>query len=433
MPRQKSQHVDDPAAVGQRLKEARERAGLSQRELSSAGCSPGYVSRLEAGQRIPSLQLLRELARRLGVSVEYLATGALTPAHAESPLVDAEIALRFDDLATARALYERALEGDGHARALEGLGHVALREARFRDAIECFEEARAALPDGLVEQIALVEALGRAYGAVGELAPAIALFEEAVRGFELSEDHVQYVRFASLLGSALTDCGDYQGAERVLARALDRGHDLTDPHSRARLYWSQSRLLAERGEAGPAERYARRTLEILRATDDGYAVAHALQSLAHICLELDRPREALALLDEGSTLIAATGTPADVAHYRLEEARALLALGDREQAGALAMRLAGQLRDLQPVLGGRAYLVLAEVFEQLDERERAKELYELAIERTEPRAPNRVLLTAYRRLADLLKEEGRRDEALELLEHALGLQAGKPERQRSRS
>ena len=55
-------HVDDPAAVGRRLKEARLAAGLSQRQLSFPGCSAAYISRLEAGDRVPSLQLLRKLA-----------------------------------------------------------------------------------------------------------------------------------------------------------------------------------------------------------------------------------------------------------------------------------------------------------------------------------------------------------------------------------
>ena len=75
MPRQKSTHVDDPRAVGARLRAARERSGLSQRQLSFPGCSPAYISRIESGDRIPSLQLLRELGRRLGVSEDWLATG----------------------------------------------------------------------------------------------------------------------------------------------------------------------------------------------------------------------------------------------------------------------------------------------------------------------------------------------------------------------
>src|SRR5919202_6457789 len=96
MPRQKSQHVDDPKAAGLRLKEARERAGLSQRQLAFRGCSPAYISRIESGGRTPSLQLLRELGARLGVTESWLATGK--DFSTETLLRDAEIALRLDNL-----------------------------------------------------------------------------------------------------------------------------------------------------------------------------------------------------------------------------------------------------------------------------------------------------------------------------------------------
>ena len=96
MPRQKSTHVDSPKAVGERLKAARERAGLSQRQLSFPGCSPAYISRIESGERIPSLQLLRELGRQLGVSEDYLATGSEIPGDRAGLLVEAEVALRLN-------------------------------------------------------------------------------------------------------------------------------------------------------------------------------------------------------------------------------------------------------------------------------------------------------------------------------------------------
>ena len=68
-------HVDDAVAAGQRLKEARLAAGLSQRQLAFPGCSAAYISRLEAGQRVASLQLLRKIAAKLGADEEFLATG----------------------------------------------------------------------------------------------------------------------------------------------------------------------------------------------------------------------------------------------------------------------------------------------------------------------------------------------------------------------
>ena len=57
------------------MHDAREAAGISQRELAFPGCSAAYISRIERGERIPSLQVIRELARRIGVSESSLAYG----------------------------------------------------------------------------------------------------------------------------------------------------------------------------------------------------------------------------------------------------------------------------------------------------------------------------------------------------------------------
>src|SRR5689334_3908195 len=153
MPRQKSTHVDDPVAVGVRLREARERAGVSQRQLSFPGCSPAYISRVESGQRIPSLQLLRELGRRLGVTADYLATG-----EEERPwdvLVEAEIALRLDDVEAAEHLLTELLKEEvdpaRRGRALAGLGHIAFRGGEARLAIDRFSEAVELLGDSAAE------------------------------------------------------------------------------------------------------------------------------------------------------------------------------------------------------------------------------------------------------------------------------------------
>lgn len=68
-------HIDEPVSVGKRLREARQQAGLSQRELAFPGCSAVYICRIEKGQRVPSLQVLRELAARTDVDEDWLALG----------------------------------------------------------------------------------------------------------------------------------------------------------------------------------------------------------------------------------------------------------------------------------------------------------------------------------------------------------------------
>ena len=214
----------------------------------------------------------------------------------------------------------------------------------------------------------------------------------------------------------------------MLAAALSMGRQVADPYTRARLYWSESRLRVEQGQSEVAAQFARKTLEILRTTEDTYALAHILQSLAHINLDLDRPQEALDLLREGGALIAAAGTPLDIAQYRIEEARALAALGEREDAAALAMQAAGALRDVDAVDAARAHALLGGIYADLGDLPRAEEVLELAVEQLEQQVPNRYLVQAYKRLAEVLKAKGDTEGALGVLERALGVQerVGRP-------
>src|SRR3954451_9944467 len=108
MPKRHWSYVADPVALGARLKAAREEAGLSQRQLAFPGCSTVYISRIERGERVPSLQLLRELAGRLPANEGFLAAGAW-PEEGD-PLLEAEVALRLDQVELAEHLFTQALE-----------------------------------------------------------------------------------------------------------------------------------------------------------------------------------------------------------------------------------------------------------------------------------------------------------------------------------
>ena len=116
--RARTPHYDDPAAVGTRLFDAREAAGLSQRDLAFPGCSAAYISRIERGERVPSLQVMRELARRAGVSEQALAYGRET----------------LDDAVAERVRAAEAAEASGdvaeRARAYQALSRAVSKAAR---------------------------------------------------------------------------------------------------------------------------------------------------------------------------------------------------------------------------------------------------------------------------------------------------------------
>lgn len=59
--------------IGKRIAEVREQAGLSQSALArDMGTSQSAVSQIEAGERNPSFETLRQIADALKVSVPYL-------------------------------------------------------------------------------------------------------------------------------------------------------------------------------------------------------------------------------------------------------------------------------------------------------------------------------------------------------------------------
>jgi transcriptional regulator with XRE-family HTH domain len=67
----------DLAALGLRIRAARRLTGLSQANFAAAiGANERTYRRGECGDRSPKLALLTAIAKRSGVSVEWLVTGA---------------------------------------------------------------------------------------------------------------------------------------------------------------------------------------------------------------------------------------------------------------------------------------------------------------------------------------------------------------------
>ncbi|HXH89369.1 MAG TPA: tetratricopeptide repeat protein [Gaiellaceae bacterium] len=417
-------HVDSADAVGGRLKEARLKAGLSQRQLAFPGCSAAYISRLEAGERVPSLQLLRKLALKLDADEEYLATGTASGPKLPAELVEADVALRLDDLQLASQLYERVLQTTAdrrvRAEAVGGLGRLAFRNGDPRSAIDGIEEALRLAPELMVASPSLVETLARAYANANELESAIGILERSIAAAEEAEEAAAATRLRILLANALIDSQSFGRAEELLGKVLALSAELLDPAQRARVLWSQSRLHTMRGNQEGAARYARRALELLELGEDTYALARAHQALAYIEVEREHPHEALELLARGTELLGTDVSPIERAKFRLEEARALAQLGQHEEAAAAALAAKALFGDAQPVDAGRAFLVVGDVFQQLGETERAREIWELALELLELE-PNPWAADAYERLGRLLEDEGKTDEALAMLKRALGV------------
>lgn len=100
-------HCDPPEKLGRRFQELRQQRGLSQRQLAFPGCSAAYISRLEAGDRRPSIQTLHRLAFRLYTPTIYLSHGHGSP---NDPPTEAILALSGNDRRKRQEMSELAVE-----------------------------------------------------------------------------------------------------------------------------------------------------------------------------------------------------------------------------------------------------------------------------------------------------------------------------------
>src|SRR5512132_4560128 len=211
--------------VGQRLRRLRHESGLSQRDLASPGVSYAYISRIEAGARRPSVKALRQLAPKLGVSVEYLETGSdlREVDERELRLTDAELKLRLaDDPGDARdtiqGIHDDAIAAGDSASALRARVALGLAEARAGNNTAAVERLEAAVGSELLSPSLrpdVYATLGQCYAALGQPQRAVDLFDDCLVRVaeEHPEDTTNRVRFSTYLSYALSDLGDLSRAE----------------------------------------------------------------------------------------------------------------------------------------------------------------------------------------------------------------------------
>src|SRR2546426_5147821 len=137
--------------LGERLRQLRVAASMTQTDLAGDRFSKEYVSQIERGKTRPTRETIDWLAQRLGVDAGFLANGVSAD---ERGRVDAALA-RAEALLEARRNDEALEEFEGirsavlatgmqelESRALSGEATVRMRRGEVREAITLLERAR---------------------------------------------------------------------------------------------------------------------------------------------------------------------------------------------------------------------------------------------------------------------------------------------------
>jgi transcriptional regulator with XRE-family HTH domain len=416
--------------VGQRVRRLRRDRGMSQRALSGPGISYAYVSRIEGGQRNPSLKAIRLLARKLGVTPEYLETGARIPPAKEQELriADAELELRLghetsEAEATLTAVIDEAPGTAAEARARAALGLLASRRGENAQAVRQLEaaiEMPSITPEGRSD---VFETLAASYVAVGESGKAIMLLESGLEHVSehAPDDATLQVRYRTFLGTTYSAIGQLDRARDVLAGALESAEGYAVPSARVVLYWSLARIAWMQADSDAALTYMARAIGLLEASDDTLQLARAHLTSGQICNLDGRSTDAKLHLAQADRLLALGGDADDIGILRAEQAKLEAKEGNAERALALAGEAVTALQD-DARHAATAWHALGSARAAAGDLGSAEEAFKGALDRlTEMRQWRQAAATA-RDWAAALREAGRESEAYDLLERALFLE-----------
>jgi tetratricopeptide (TPR) repeat protein len=326
-------------------------------------------------------------------------------------------------------LLHEALDAGDHPatmRARVALGSMELERGNWDRAAVLLQAAVADEPFAPVDHYDIYVHLGRAYALAGRGQAAVELYERCIAAIaDAGGDPSTEARYAAFLSYALSDMGDLARAEEVVGSALERIRDNEDPYMRVRLYWSMARLAHAEGRASVALENVRKAIALLQTTDDTFHLARAHVLAASITLARNDVEGASDHLDKAELLIANSASNDDLIEIAVQRARVARLRGDGEAAVTFARRALDLNGGKNPADEGRAFAVLADGLALSGEMPGADEAYRRAVELLEANGRWRDAASACRDWARMLRQMGREEQAMDVLERAteLGMRA----------
>jgi tetratricopeptide (TPR) repeat protein len=372
--------------LGERLRQLRVAAGLTQSELAGSRFSKEYVSQIERGKTRPARETVEWLAAQLGVDADFLANGVTADqrGRVEAALARAEALTSANRDAEAVAEFENAKTAvlatglaELEVRALCGEAWARMRQGEVREAIELLNRART-LTEGSgfsdVERADVLYRLGVCRYRLTSLQTALGLFNEALTLADASGLPCDHLR-ASIFGwraRCYRRQRDLQAAREDVERALELAEGLDDPRTTANVLFDASIIAEREGHWVLARTYAERAKAKYEELTDRANVGRLLNNLGALNFLLGKPDEAVSFLKDAFRVALELENDAEAAQAVSSLAQVHLRTGDptlaEEQARHALKLLDGRVDYLDEA--GNAQLVLGRALleqERLDE------------------------------------------------------------------
>lgn len=378
----------EPGDLGQRLREARLRAGLTQKDLADAGFTASYISQVERGVVTPSVTALGRLAQKLGRGLGELFEDSTLPEKrhgAQFNLDMGQLSLELGSPREAGDYLEAAVRLSREAslvqleiRSLLARGWSRAGEKRQLDAVAdmtaALEKATASQSSDLIRLCC--RDLGRLYLDSGNPLMAVQYLRQA--------DSESGGKGCALTLYSLSRCYASLGEERLAQEFLDRAvvsaRRYAEWESAISHLARQARDLWEAGEREQALDLARRARHLSSYRKDMALAADLLREAAWISESKGEMSRSRSLLRAALELSRGVGDQSGQIRIRRQLSRMLLSSGDLEGALTQAQSARELAENLKGIEMAKTQYLLGKIEAKQENAESAQAHWEESLD-----------------------------------------------------
>ena len=334
------------ARLGERVRQLRVAAGLTQTDLAGERFSKEYVSQIERGKTRPTRETIEWLAAKLGADAGFLERGVSTDerSRVEGMLARAEAlanAHRYDEAVDELENSRTAVMATGaielEARALSTEAWARMERGEVKPALQLLERCRT-INDGPgfsdVDRAQVLFRMAVCRYHLSSIASAVALFSEALKLAEGSGLPCDLLR-SEILGwrsRCYRRQRDLEAAREDVERALELAQSLDDHRTMANVYFQASLVSERMGHWVLARSYAERAKAYYEQLNDERNVGRLLNNLGGLNFQLGKPERAVEDLKSAYTVLLDKGSDAEAANVVSSLAHVHLMTGQVESA-----------------------------------------------------------------------------------------------------
>lgn len=415
---------------GVKLRELREKAGLTQYELAEGIAASSFISLLEAGKRKPKPDLIVKLASRLGVPTEELVIDQ-SAQERELNLNTAKVALSSGDLELAEDFANQVLkfgpEGVLDMASLAAsvlLLQVSARRGLFEGVLDQLEQLFKDYPKAAPDLRSRIgNEIIRVCFRSGNLALGVQRGEALLMQYAEVWPETEIVELMVQLAACHFRRGDTPRATEIIGRALKLAEKCKSPKAMVQSYWQASVLANLRGDVNLALSQITEAMHWTKLAELNQVLPILNDNAAKWMLDMPNPDlDRIHDLAESAYLdLASQNNPGHAAYTCITLSEVELRQGNFEKALMYARKGVAELPLEIP--GPKASLLSqeAKVLFRLGKIDESFAQLERAMEHMRTMVPDRELAIHWGEIARVFVEMGYKDRAIYAYEQAIAV------------